>query len=74
MNDYIDVAVFCEEKKNKNGRKMIKPLYIQKYKLTAGQRKITLNVKGKPFKAGIDPCNKLIDCIPDNNMSDIDIE
>ena len=29
---------------------MINPLYIQKYKLTAGQRKITLHVKGYPIK------------------------
>ena len=74
MNDYIDIAVFGEETKDKNGRKMINPLYIQKYKLTAGQRKITLHVKGKPLKAGIDPYNKLIDRIPDDNMSDVDIE
>ena len=74
MNDYIDIAVFGEETKDKNGRKMINPLYIQKYKLTAGQRKITLHVKGKPIKAGIDPYNKLIDRIPDDNVMNVDIE
>ncbi len=39
MNDSIAIAVFAEEKKDKNGRKMINRLYIQKYKLPAGQRK-----------------------------------
>lgn len=74
MNDSIAIAVFAEEKRDKNGRKMINCIYIQKYKLTAGQRKITLHVKVKPIKAGIDPYNKLIDRIPGDNMSDVEIE
>ncbi|MDO9375894.1 MAG: M1 family aminopeptidase [Ferruginibacter sp.] len=73
MNDYIDVAVFGEETRDKSGRKQVNPLYLQKLKLTPGVRKITLQVKGKPVKAGIDPYNKLIDRIPDDNMGDVDL-
>ncbi len=74
MNDYIDIAIFGEETKDKDGRKKINPLYIQKYKLMQGVKKITLRVKGKPIKAGIDPYNKLIDRIPDDNLGDVDME
>ena len=74
MNDYVDVAVFGEETRDKEGRKKINPIYIKKYKLTAGTKKITVHVTGKPIKAGIDPYNKLIDRIPDDNQGDVDIE
>ncbi len=73
MNDYIDLAVFGEETKDKNGRRLVNTLVSQKYKLTPGQGKITLRVKGKPIKAGIDPMNKLIDRIPADNMGDVEV-
>lgn len=74
MNDYIDIAVFGDETRDKNGRKQINPIYIEKYKLTAGIKTITVHVKGNPIKAGIDPYNKLIDRIPDDNQVDVDRE
>ena len=73
MNDYIDIAIFGAETKDKEGRKKINPLFIQKYKLMQGVKKITLHVNGKPLKAGIDPYNKLIDRIPDDNIGEVDI-
>lgn len=72
MNDYIDIGVFAAETKDKNGRTQTHPLYIRKYKLKEGQHSITVRVKGKPVKAGIDPYNKLIDRIPDDNTGPID--
>jgi hypothetical protein len=74
MNDYVDIAIFGAETKDKEGRKQINPIYLKKYKLQAGERKLTLHVKGKPVKAGIDPYNKLIDRISDDNLGDVDIE
>lgn len=74
MNDYIDVGVFGEETKDKEGRKKINPIYLKKYKLSAGNHKITIHVTGKPIKAGIDPYNKLIDRIPDDNQGDVEIK
>ena len=74
MNDYVDIAIFGAETKDKEGRKQINPIYIQKYKLQQGEKKITLHVKGKPIKAGIDPYNKLIDRIPDDNLGDVDMD
>lgn len=74
MNDYVDIAVFGEQTRDTNGGKQINPIYIKKYKLPAGNQKITVHVKGKPIKAGIDPYNKLIDRIPDDNQGDVDIQ
>ena len=72
MNDYIDIGVFAAESTDKNGRKKVNPLFLQKYKLMPGQKSIKVRVKGKPVKAGIDPYNKLIDRIPDDNTVDIE--
>ncbi|MEO6136400.1 MAG: M1 family aminopeptidase, partial [Ginsengibacter sp.] len=74
MNDYIDVAIFGEETTDKAGRKKVNPDYIQKYKLTPGTKTMVIRVKGKPVKAGIDPYNKLIDRIPDDNLGDVEIK
>lgn len=72
--DYIDIGVFAEEDTDENGRTRVNPLYLQKYKIKPGQSTITVRVKGEPVKAGIDPYNKLIDRIPDDNTISVEIE
>lgn len=72
MNDYIDIGIFAAESKNKLGQKQTNPLFLKKYKLKPGQQTLTIVVKGKPLKAGIDPFNKLIDRIPDDNIGSVD--
>jgi hypothetical protein len=67
MNDYIDIGIFGANTTNNEGRSETNPLYLQKYKLTAGQHTITVVVKGKPVYAGIDPYAKLIDRQPNDN-------
>lgn len=71
MNDYIDIGVFAADSKNKDGSLKTNPLYLKKYKLTAGEHTYELIVKGKPIRAGIDPYVKLIDRIPDDNVKDL---
>jgi ABC-2 type transport system permease protein len=70
MNDYIDIGVFGEHTMNAEGRFRTNPLYLKKYKLTAGRHVITMIVQGKPLHAGIDPYNKLIDRRPNDNYKD----
>ncbi|MBC6367740.1 M1 family aminopeptidase [Algoriphagus sp. AK58] len=70
--DYIDVGVFAAEDKDENGRTRVNPLYIQKHKIKPGQSTITVKIKGEPVKAGIDPYNKLIDRIPDDNTISVE--
>lgn len=72
MNDDIDLGVFAAETKNKADQKQTNPLFIKKYKLNPGTQTVTMRVKGKPLKAGIDPYNKLIDRIPDDNVGDVE--
>ncbi len=67
MNDYIDIGIFTEDKVEENGRKLTQPLYLRKHRLTNGEHTIVLTVTGKPVRAGIDPYNKLIDRVPEDN-------
>jgi ABC-2 type transport system permease protein len=73
-SDYIDIGVFAAEDKDENGRTRVNPLYIKKHKIKPGQSTITIKVKGEPVKAGIDPYNKLIDRLPDDNTISVVIK
>lgn len=44
------------------------PLYLQKTWLTPGEHVIEIYVDEVPVKAGIDPYNKLIDRVSDDNL------
>ncbi|MGZ3874056.1 MAG: hypothetical protein ACXVJD_14135, partial [Mucilaginibacter sp.] len=59
MNDYIDLGIFGADNVNREGRSQTNPLYLKRYKLTAGMHTITVTVKSKPKFAGIDPFGKL---------------
>lgn len=42
-------------------------LYLAKRAVPDGDSRITLTVDSEPFEAGIDPYNKLIDRVADDN-------
>ena len=65
LNDYIDIGVFIGKKDEE------KPLYLKKEKITQANQTFEIIVDQMPTRAGIDPYNKLIDRIPDDNMIDI---
>jgi hypothetical protein len=65
LADYIEVGVF-EGKKDEE-----KPLYLKKEKFTGERRTFKIVVDKTPTRAGIDPMNKLIDRISDDNMIDV---
>jgi ABC-2 type transport system permease protein len=65
LADYIDIGVF-EGKKDEE-----KPLYMKREKLSQDHQVFTIVVDRKPTRAGIDPYNKLIDRISDDNMIDV---
>jgi hypothetical protein len=71
--NYIEIGIFTDENTNKLGMKKKVPLYLRKHKLTPGEHTIELVVKGKPVKAGIDPYNKLIDRISDDNVTKVEM-
>ncbi len=65
LADYIDIGVFTGKKNEE------KPLYMKREKLTQEHQTFTITVDQQPTRAGIDPYNKLIDRIADDNMIDV---
>ena len=65
LADFIDIGVFSGKKDEE------KPLYMQREKITREHETFTIMVDRQPTRAGIDPYNKLIDRISDDNMIDV---
>lgn len=70
----IEIGIFGPDGKNQYGMSEKKPLYLEKRWLTPGQHEIEIIVDDLPLKAGIDPYNKLIDRISDDNTVNVDEE
>ena len=66
LNDYIEIGVFKGKKDEEQ------PLYLKKEKLTQEQKNFEIIVDEEPTRAGIDPYNKLVDRIADDNMIDVE--
>jgi len=65
LADYIDIGVFSGKKDHE------KALYLKKEKITQEKNTFEIIVDELPTRAGIDPINKLIDRIPDDNSIDV---
>jgi hypothetical protein len=65
LADYIDIGVFTGKKDHE------KSLYLKKEKITQAKQTFEIIVDQLPTRAGIDPINKLIDRIPDDNTIDV---
>lgn len=63
----IDIGVFAADGKNDRGMTRKTPLYLRKHWVNPGKSTLEVIVNEEPTKAGIDPYNKLIDRIPDDN-------
>jgi ABC-2 type transport system permease protein len=59
MNDWIDVGVTDAQGDY---------LYLEKHPVKTGANEFKIQVKSLPAKAGVDPINKLIDRISDDNL------
>jgi ABC-2 type transport system permease protein len=66
--DYIDVGVFGA---HVAGQKLGEPLLVKKVHITQTMTTLDLIVPKEPFKAGIDPYNKLIDRTPEDNVTNV---
>ena len=60
-----DIGVFTGKKDDE------KPIYLKKEKITRANQIFEIVVDQMPTRTGIDPNNKLIDRIPDDNTIDI---
>ncbi len=65
INDFIDIGLFTEGKDQKN---LGKPVLIKRFRINKKENEFVFRVKEKPYQAGIDPYNYLIDRIPDDNL------
>jgi ABC-2 type transport system permease protein len=65
LDDYIEIGVFKGKKDEEE------PLYLKKQRLTQEQNNFEIVVDQEPTRAGIDPYNKLIDRVADDNMIDV---
>ena len=65
LNDYIDIGVFTGKKDDE------KPIYLKKEKITRANQIFEIVVDQMPTRTGIDPNNKLIDRVTDDNTIDI---
>jgi hypothetical protein len=58
MDERVDIGVYGDGNT---------PLYLEKHRVKSGESSFTIEVAGKPVKAGIDPVVKLVDRRPDDN-------
>lgn len=70
IDDWIDVGVFARASGESEEKEKV--LYLQKHRVTADTKSFTVVVDEKPYEAGIDPYNKLIDRIPDDNRKTVE--
>lgn len=70
--DLIEIGIFADDGKNAKGMTQKVPLYLKKHWLAPGEHKLEFVVSKQPVKAGIDPYNKLIDRIPDDNVKAVE--
>jgi aminopeptidase N len=70
VDDWIDVGVFARAGGESEEKEKV--LYLRRHHITADVKRLTIVVDEKPYEAGIDPYNKLIDRIPDDNRKTID--
>ncbi|WP_432410533.1 ABC transporter permease/M1 family aminopeptidase [Rasiella sp. SM2506] len=68
----LDIAVFEDDMKNEQGMMIKSPLVIEKVWVKPGASTHTFITKKVPVRAGIDPYNKMIDRIPDDNLMTLD--
>jgi hypothetical protein len=70
VDDWMEVGAFAREPGQKEQDE--KPLYLQSQHITQARGTIKLTLDAQPYEVGLDPYNKLIDRIPDDNRKQIE--
>ncbi len=68
----LEIGVFDADGKNKNGMTVKTPLVLEKVWVKPGKSTFKYITKKLPVNAGIDPYNKMIDRIPDDNLKTVE--
>jgi ABC-2 type transport system permease protein len=70
VNDWMDIGIFTQQEVN--GKKVDKELLFKKVKMDKPIKTFEFIVDKEPISAGLDPYNKLIDRVPENNSCKFD--
>jgi ABC-2 type transport system permease protein len=65
LDDWMDVGVFARAPSGKETDEKV--LYLRRHHITSENPEITVVVDEAPYEAGLDPYNKLIDRVSDDN-------
>ncbi|MBK9422887.1 MAG: hypothetical protein IPN54_01855 [Bacteroidetes bacterium] len=68
VNDWIEIGVFA---KPEDGKKSGKLLYRKMHPVRKSKNTYTVIVAEKPFEAGIDPINLMIDMVSEDNIAKV---
>lgn len=71
-SNMLEIGVFDDDIENKQGMTIKSPLVLERVWVKPGKSTYTFITKKLPIKAGIDPYNKMIDRIPDDNLITVD--
>lgn len=74
LPNIIEIAIFDNDTQNDLGMTIKKPIILEKRWVKPGTSTFTFKTDKLPIKAGIDPYNKLIDRIPDDNVINVEEE
>ncbi len=72
LDDWMDVGVFGRGPTGKEADEKV--LYLQRHRITSEDPVITVVVDGLPYEAGLDPYNKLIDRVSDDNRKRVTVQ
>jgi ABC-2 type transport system permease protein len=67
----IDIGIFSRGADGTESTEKV--LYLSKRSLPDGDSSLTVTVDSVPYQAGIDPYNKLIDRVPDDNRMKVTV-
>jgi len=68
----LDIGIFARAADGKEEHEKV--LFLEKRAVGDGDSTITLTVDGEPYEAGIDPYNKLVDRVSDDNRKRITLQ
>lgn len=68
----LEIGIFDNDVKNKQGMTIKSPLVLEKAWVKPGISTFTFITNKLPVKAGIDPYNKMIDRVPDDNLMNVE--
>jgi len=71
-DDKLEIAVFDTDIENTQGMTIKSPLVLERVWVKPGKSTYTYITNKLPIRAGIDPYNKMIDRIPDDNLVVLD--